>query len=313
MLKKLICAIMIGIMSFSLIGCNDEATVKENEKEEQKEKESKSEKKKENKEEKEDVKEFEGEVFVDDDNCKFAITGVEADSIWGIVFKAEIENKTDKNLYFSWDGVSVNGYMCEPFWAENVQSEKKAKSDISFYEEDLAELGINDINDIGEVEFILTVRDADDYMADELIEEVFSFTVNENTKAKPKEIETDFEAVTFADDDNCAFKIVDVTDDESDFYGCIVKAEIENKTDKVLYFSWDDTSVNGYMCDPFWGKTVQPGKKAICEITFSEEELAECDVEEAADIEEMEFTLSVTDEESWTDLFEEVCSLTIEG
>ena len=115
---------------------------------------------------------FEEVVFVDDENCTFKITGVNADSMWGYTLDVNLDNKSDKNLMFAAEDVSVNGYMCDPFWATTVQAGKKAKSEINFFKENLTELGIEDVE---EIEFTLRVYDEDDIFAAELVNETFTF------------------------------------------------------------------------------------------------------------------------------------------
>ncbi len=114
-------------------------------------------------------------VFVDDENCTFKITGIEPDNLWGYTLKVDLENKTDKNLMFSLEDVSVNGYMCDPFWANSVQAGKKAKSDISFSVEEFEELGITDVE---EIEFTLSVYDEDNWDTPHFVEETFTYIIN---------------------------------------------------------------------------------------------------------------------------------------
>ena len=154
MLKKLICVIMIGILCFSFVGCS-ETEVSTGDSVQEK-------------------KGFEEVVFVDDESCSFKITDIKDDSIWGYTLKAELENKSEKNLMFSMDEVSVNGFMCDPFWATSVQSGKKAKSDISFSTESFEELGIEEVE---EIEFTLSIYNEDDWMEKRLVEEVFTLTI----------------------------------------------------------------------------------------------------------------------------------------
>ena len=67
-----------------------------------------------------------------------------------------------------------------------------------------------------------------------------------------------------------------------------------NKTDKTLMFGTDDVSVNGYMADPFFAKSVSAGKCAFGSMQWSEETFAENEIEE---VEEIEFTLSIYDDD----------------
>ena len=122
------------------------------------------------------VPDFQEKVFVDDENCTFKITEIDPDNEWGYTLKVYIENKTDKNLMFAWNDVSVNGYMCDPFWAATVQGGKKSIEEISFSTSDFEELGIEDVENI---EFKLSVYDDDDFEAPYLVDEMFALTVNE--------------------------------------------------------------------------------------------------------------------------------------
>lgn len=72
-------------------------------------------------------------VIVDNENLIFSITKTEVSS-WGYTVKCHIENKTDKNFLVTWEDVSVDDSMIDPFWAERVLAGKKANSDITFYE-----------------------------------------------------------------------------------------------------------------------------------------------------------------------------------
>ena len=120
--------------------------------------------------------EFQEKVFVDDENCTFKITGIEPDGFMGYTLKAYAENKTDKNLMFAWEDVSVNGFMCDPFWASTVQAGKKSVEEITFFASDFEELGIEDVEDI---EFTLLVYDEDNWQAPHIVEEKFTLNMNE--------------------------------------------------------------------------------------------------------------------------------------
>lgn len=116
---------------------------------------------------------FQEIVLVDNDSVTFKITAVETDNFWGYTLKVFLENKTDKELMFALDNVSVNGYMCDPLWASTVDTGKKANEKISFSEDDFSSNGIETVTDIT---FTLRVYDSNDWMADDIISE--TFTVN---------------------------------------------------------------------------------------------------------------------------------------
>ena len=62
-------------------------------------------------------------------------------------------------------------------------------------------------------------------------------------------------------------------------------------------FSWDDTSVNGFMIDPFWAKSIPAGKAAYGSINFSDSKFEENGIK---DVKEIEFRLRVSNDENFS-------------
>ena len=92
------------------------------------------------------------------------------DGFWGYEIKVRVENYTDKNLTFAMDDTSVNGYMVNAIFVETVAAGKKANTDVSFFYSELEDNGITSFDNF---EFSLRVYDADDWMADHLMEDEF--------------------------------------------------------------------------------------------------------------------------------------------
>ena len=113
------------------------------------------------------------QVLVEDENITVKFTGTQEDSLWGYTVKVYLENNTDNDLMFSVDDVSVNGFMCDPFWASTVAAGKKANEKITFSEAAFAENGIEAVE---EITFTLHVYDSNDLSADSLLKK--TFTVN---------------------------------------------------------------------------------------------------------------------------------------
>ena len=83
-----------------------------------------------------------------------------------------LANHTGKNLMVSWDSVSVNGFMVDPFWATSVAAGMQAFSQINFLRSDLEAQGIEDVS---EVEFTILAYDDDNWDADYLLRETYTF------------------------------------------------------------------------------------------------------------------------------------------
>ena len=110
---------------------------------------------------------------VDDENTSFIILGSYMDDVWGYTLAVYLENKTDIDLMYSWDNVSVNGFMVDPFWATNVTAGNRRITTINFYTSSLEE---NEITSVDDIEFQLRIYDEDNWMADNLVDDMFTYT-----------------------------------------------------------------------------------------------------------------------------------------
>ena len=109
-------------------------------------------------------------LLADTQNVQVKITAAETNSFFGYSLKVYLENKTDKELIFTVDDVSVNGFMCDPFWAESVAAGKKSNTSISWFASDFEDNGIQEVE---EITFTLRVYDSNDFLA----EDVFRDTI----------------------------------------------------------------------------------------------------------------------------------------
>lgn len=240
-------------------------------------------------------------VIVDDENCTFKIMRIDPDGSMGFSIKVFLENKTDKTLMFSWEDVSVMGYMINPFWAAEVAAGKKANEDIFFYSSDEAfeECGITSVD---EISFLLRVYDSDDWSADDLINDCFTIYPTgldadavEYNQRQAVEGET-----VIVDNEYCTFIIEGAYMD--DIWGYTLKYYVENKTDYPILVCWEDVSVNDFMANVFWASSMPVGKREHSEINISDTDFEQYTTET---VEIIEFTLSVTNYESYDEVFSE--------
>ena len=232
------------------------------------------------------------ELILEDENCVFTITQIE-DGLLGTKIYLSFENKTtDKDLMFTWDNVSVNGYMVSAYFAEEVTAGNKANDTVTIY--DLEEINISSIDYL---EFNLRVYDSNNWSADDLVDSVFKVYP---TGISPLEIaiperKTTEDEIVFFDNEVGAFVILAYEVSASGE----IKLEyyIENRHDVNLMFTWRDVSVNSYLIDPYFATVVAKDKREYGEITFSEWRMEELDFES---IEEIEFSFVVYDEDDWS-------------
>ena len=116
---------------------------------------------------------FEELTLVEDTNCTVKVTAVQAEKDGGFTIKVFLENKTDKELMYTVDDVSVNGFMCDPFWVSTVSAGKKSNEKISFSESDFKD---NNIEKVESITFTLKVYNSDDMDAEDLVNKEFTVT-----------------------------------------------------------------------------------------------------------------------------------------
>lgn len=112
-------------------------------------------------------------VLVDNEYVTAIITGYEIDDIWGYSANIYLVNKTDVEVMFAVDEVSINGFMVDPFWARSVRSGMSTFSSISWYESTLEENGIKTVENI---EFVLKARNYKDLFAEDFANQIISLT-----------------------------------------------------------------------------------------------------------------------------------------
>ena len=244
--------------------------------------------------------------LVHNENVAVYIVRIENNAHTGMQLRIQCENKTDRTLLFSWDMVSVCGFMYDPFWAEEVAAGKTVNSTIYL---DTYELEQMDVTSVDEISFILRVVDSENWMEPPLVEEactIYPTGLNADTLVLPSRAPTE-DQVVLVDNDDLRFVIEWA--DEEDTSAYTVYVYMENKTDRNLMYSWDLVSVNDVMIDPFWAMSVAAGKKACSEVTFYRSELENNGIKEVSDI---EFTLLVSDYDDWAAdyLLEETYSYT---
>lgn len=110
-------------------------------------------------------------VLVDNEDITMILTGYEEDEIWGYTANLFLVNKTDKNIMFSVDDTSINGYMVATYFASTVYAGKCEFTSISWYDSELEENGITDVE---EIEMNVRVYDEDNWDAEDIFNEIIT-------------------------------------------------------------------------------------------------------------------------------------------
>ena len=226
-------------------------------------------------------------VLVDNDEATFIVRGYEDDETWGYLINVYMENHTNNELMFSLDDATVNGFLCDTYWAASLPAGMKSHSSITLSKDVLER---SEISTVTVIEFLLTAYNYDDWEADNYLEDTFTlYPLGEAAAQYPERTPKDSDIVLF-DNDSCTMILTDFTNDEIWGYSAI--AYIENKTDRLLFFNIEDGKINGTDCDPFWTRTLAPGKKYYSEINWSSYKLEDSGITE---IESLELPVTVND------------------
>ena len=262
----------------------------------------------------EDASDSFSQVIVDREDLYFAIKEVKTDEALGYSWKVYLENRTDKNLMFSFEKVSLNGVMCDPFWAEVVPAGQHGNAEILWLRDALEERQL--AAPITRADFTLNVYNDDDYTEAPLMHEPFTVyplakassadtAAGDGTSADraptgeasegastagevPADAATPFVREPAESDlilvDNADCQIVVTGFDPDNSWGYAVKLYLRNKTDQDLIFSADNTAVNGIQCEPYWAEIVTAGNSAFSAVLWDHASLEENKITEVKEI-----------------------------
>ena len=245
-------------------------------------------------------------VLLDDDLCTVSIKGFEVpdDDWYGYKVKMFVDNKSDQELRFSADYISLNGYVLNPYWGETVAGGHKSNSEMTFYLEDMAANNITDVNELG-LKVVVRNEDYDDL-------DTGYFTILPNgtdAPAQPEQVFPDDAQVLV---DNDVLTLIVTGAPYSDDYYTSIPVYVENHTDNVIALSaYGSSAVNGYEVYTGLYGAIPGGKKMNTTIYWDNDDLAENDIDT---IEEVELELTVSDDEDWSvdDYYSDVINFTVQ-
>lgn len=241
-------------------------------------------------------------VLADTKNAYIKIKSMETSGN-NFEMKLYLENRSSSiNEMFSIDKMVINGYTVDPFWASEIAPGKKANDIVTVYS--LSDSGITE--DANIVEFTFSIYNNDDWMAGSLLNERFTIYPLGEDKVSIKERVTQESDIVVVDNDDIAIIITGFGNDR--IWGYTAYGYFVNKTDKMLMFSCEDCSVNGFMADPFWATEIPPHARGFSNISWSSNTLEENDIET---VEEIEIKFRVYDNDNWMadEIYEEVTIL----
>lgn len=224
-------------------------------------------------------------TLVDDENCAFSVRFASENEHLGMTLEAVCTNKTESSMIFSWNSVSVCGWLYDPQWSQEVGPGESVSSTVYIDTFQLEQYGVATVE---EIVFTLYVFDSVDFMAEPYVNSAFTIYptgLDAASVAYPERVSAEGEQV-MADNESLTF-IIEALE------GGTLEVYLENKTEKSLLFSWEDTALNGVPMDPMWAMELPAGTRAKSSVTF---DLTQADI---GDLEEVSFRLLVTDALDW--------------
>lgn len=174
-------------------------------------------------------------VIIDNDDCTMKMVSIDSEGEWGYTWNVYLENKTDVELMFDLADVSVNGMMCDPYWAVTVEGGKAANEEIIWDLEQFEEYGIDDVT---VVEFTLSVYNNDDWEAGNLVYNDYKIYLNGKDAAVMLNREPEATDVVLLDSEECSMVSLGIMEDE--IWGTELKVYFENKSERDLLISFED-------------------------------------------------------------------------
>ena len=222
-------------------------------------------------------------VLVDEADVKIKAKALTYDS-YSATLSLNIENNTDQDLTFysntyddCWN--SINGIMTDFYFSETVKAGKKANSSLTFYVDDLMELGITDIADI-EIGFDIEDDNYDTYLKTETfkittsIADSYAYPETPALSALTNAYvlkETDYSALFYSEEPEGEGDVTvtakwlgtDWSDDT------VLKVELYNGSDQKIIAKPTLIALNGlYMSASSSSAYIAPGKSGVLDMTL---------------------------------------------
>lgn len=219
-------------------------------------------------------------------SCAMTLESAGTDAWGDYSWTVSMVNKTGNELVFTVDQVYINECEADPYWAEYAPAMQTTFSTMSWFSSTLEACGIHSVD---RVDFTLSVYpsgNAADLIAQEKI------TVYPNgEKAYERTAYVPGEGDTVLADVPELYVAATGCDPDGD-WGYNLNVYLENRTGSSQDFTLQNVKVNGQLCDPYWFRTLDAGKKSFTYINWYTDELEKMEI---FSVSKIEFDLIVTD------------------
>ena len=310
-MKKIYNFLMLLILSVLLVACGsseskskkeDKKTEEGTKKSKKKKKSKKDKKSKDESSEDEDeskdkkkkksskTKEAKGEKIIDNEGYSMTVEGIDENGVNGYTVKVLVENKSsDTNYALTAQKVYVNGVQVEADFYSMVDAGEQDETEINI--KDLKKYGLSEYSDI-EIEVL--AYNSEDITKKELPNETAH--IYPLGKDKAGKFEYEIKATDQVLVDNEYVKVVYVGSEEDEDDGYLANIYIVNKTDTQITVDATNVSINGYMADPYYMKSVDAGKSAFTTMNWLSSDLEGAQTDKSS-VSNIEIEFDIYDEE----------------
>ena len=246
-----------------------------------------------------DVQEGDAQIVLfSNESCSLTLESVGKDAWGDYCWTVSMGNKTGRELVFTVDQVYVNEFEADPYWAEYAPAMQTKTSEISWFSSTLDACGVRSVD---RVDFLLSVYptgDGQNLLAQQKI------TVYPNGEAayQPAAFEAGADDTVLADAPELFFAATGCDPDGE--WGYNLNVYLENRSGQTQDYTVKNVKINGQLCDPYWYRTIDAGKKSFTYINWYTDELEHMEIYEVSKI---EFDLTVSDATTGAKVFEQHC------
>lgn len=232
------------------------------------------------------------------DSCALTLESVGRDEAGDYCWEISMENKTGDQLIFSVDQVYVNEFEADPYWAQYADAMRKTPATISWSSARLDACGIRSVD---RVDFVLSVY-RNGSSGDLIASEKITAYPNGEAAYQPVAYEAAPDDTVLADAPE-AYAAATGCDPDGE-WGYYLNVYLENRSDREQEYSVQNVKINGQLCDPYWSRTVDAGKRSFTYINWYTDELEHMEIFAVSKI---EFDLVVTDANTQAQILEQHC------
>lgn len=200
--------------------------------------------------------------LLENESCAFTLTSIGTDAWGDYCWNVTMTNKTGRELVFTMDDVSVNGYEADPYWADDVGANQSVPSVVSWFQSTFDDCGIQAVK---RVDFLLTVYPADER---ENVLAIVDVTLYPDGQAAFEETNRQLQESDTLLADTQELQVVATGCKADESGGFTVSLYLENRTENDYSLTLENVKVNGQRCDPLWTRELVGGRRSFSDVNW---------------------------------------------